>query len=67
MSEKPGGGGDTDSGVNADMFACAYTMPVSGSAPAPGQLVPPLAFPRLSAPSNPLTLPTIGGLYSVPL
>src|SRR5688572_32879777 len=44
-------------------------LPVTGvqtcALPISGQFVPPLAFPRLSAPSSPLTLPTIGGLYSV--
>src|SRR4029079_13951199 len=45
------------------MLATAYTVCVSGSAPPPGQLVPPLALPVLIAPRIPFGSPTTGGLY----
>jgi hypothetical protein len=37
-------------------------MPVSGSAPGAGQLVPPLALPMIDRAEQPFTSPTIGGL-----
>ena len=63
MSEKPFGGATSDVAVMFTLFACAITLWVSGSYAAPGQFVPPMALPMLIAPSNPFTLPRIGGLY----
>src|SRR5438552_18681419 len=48
-------------GVTEAFDAGAKTMWVSGSYPAPGQLVPPLVVPIVSAASGPPALLTAGG------
>ena len=63
MSENPAGGLRSESPLTAPMLATAYTVCVSGSAPPPGQFVPPLALPVLIAPRMPFGSPTTGGLY----
>src|SRR5207237_3563996 len=60
MSENPAGGLRSERPLTAPMLATAYTTCVSGSAPAPGQFVPPLALPTLIAPRMPFGSPTTG-------
>src|SRR5262245_28659918 len=66
ISEKPSGGSISPIGVTLAFEAGAKTVCVSGSYPAPGQLVPPLVVPIVSPASGPPSLLTVGGLKSGP-